>query len=126
VLMCGLMACYPIGYLGLIFAPHAGAVLWAVLVGTGTATFPLVLTLIGLRAHTSAGTAALSGFSQATGYLIAGIGPFGVGLLHELSGGWTVPLVALLALTVPQLVLGLAVSRPAYIEDELTSSATPR
>ena len=126
VLMCGLMACYPLGYLGLIFAPHSGAVLWAVLVGTGTATFPLVLTLIGLRAHTPGGTAALSGFSQATGYLIAGIGPFGVGVLHEVSGDWTVPLLVLLVLTVPQLALGLAVSRPAYIEDELASTTTAR
>lgn len=119
VLMCTLMACYPIGYVGLIVAPHAGAVAWAVLVGIGTATFPLILTLIGLRAHTPGGTAALSGFTQSTGYLVAGTGPFGVGLLHDLSGGWTVPLLALLAITVPQLWLGLAVSRPAYVEDEL-------
>jgi MFS transporter, CP family, cyanate transporter len=119
VLICVLMGCYPIGYVGLILAPHAGAVAWAVLVGIGTTTFPLVLTLIGLRARTPAGTAALSGFAQSTGYLIAGTGPFGVGLLHDLSGGWTVPLLALLALTVPQLLIGLAVSRPAYVEDEL-------
>jgi CP family cyanate transporter-like MFS transporter len=121
-LMCTLMACYPIGYLGLIFAPHAGALAWAALVGIGTTTFPLILTLIGLRARTSAGTAALSGFAQSTGYLIAGVGPFGVGVLHDLSGGWTVPLLALLVLTVPQLLLGLAVSRPAYVEDELDAA----
>jgi CP family cyanate transporter-like MFS transporter len=90
-----------------------------VLVGIGTCTFPLVLTLIGLRARTPRGTAALSGFAQSTGYLIAGTGPFGIGLLHDLTGGWTVPLLALVAITVPQLLLGLAVSRPAYVEDEL-------
>ncbi len=118
-LICVLMGCYPIGYVGLILAPHAGAVAWAVLVGIGTTTFPLILTLIGLRARTAPGTAALSGFAQSTGYLIAGTGPFGVGLLHDLSGGWTVPLLVLLVLTVPQLLLGLAVSRPAYVEDEL-------
>ena len=79
----------------------------------------MILTLIGLRARTPAGTAALSGFAQSTGYLIAGTGPFGIGLLHDASGGWTVPLVALLIITVPQFLLGLAVSRPAYVEDEL-------
>ena len=119
MLICAVMACYPIGYLGLIIAPHSGALAWAVLVGVGTTTFPLILTLIGLRAHTSAGTAALSGFTQSTGYLIAGIGPFAVGLLHDGSGGWTVPLIVLLVLLVPQLFVGLAVARPAYIEDEL-------
>ncbi len=119
MLICAVMACYPIGYLGLVIAPHSGALAWAVLVGVGTTTFPLILTLIGLRAHTSAGTAALSGFTQSTGYLIAGIGPFAVGLLHDGSGGWTVPLIVLLVLLVPQLFVGLAVARPAYIEDEL-------
>ncbi len=119
VLMCTVMGCYPIGYLGLIIAPHGGAVVWAVFVGIGTTTFPLVLTLIGLRARTPNGTAALSGFAQATGYLIAGAGPFGVGVLRDLSNGWTVPLLVLLALTVPQLMVGVAVSRPAYIEDQL-------
>jgi len=119
LLMCVVMACYPIGYLGLVFAPRAGGLAWAILVGIGLCTFPLILTLIGLRARTPRGTAALSGFTQSTGYLIAAIGPFGIGLLHDQTGGWTVPLLVLLALCVPQLWVGLAVSRPAYIEDEL-------
>ncbi|MET0997192.1 MAG: MFS transporter, partial [Marmoricola sp.] len=122
LLLCTVMACYPVGYVGLILAPHEGAVLWAVLVGAATTTFPLVLTLIGLRARTPGGTAALSGFTQSMGYLIAGTGPFTVGLLREVSGGWTVPLLALLAMTVPQLLLGLAVSPPAELEDELDAA----
>ncbi len=118
-LMWALMACYPIGYVGLIVAPRQGAWLWALAVGVGTCTFPLILTLIGLRARTPAGTAALSGFTQSTGYLISAVGPFGVGLLHGLTGGWTVPLIGLIAVSVPQLMLGLAVSHPSYLEDEL-------
>ncbi len=46
-----------------------------------------------------------------------------MGLLHDLSGGWTVPLLVLLALTVPQLLAGWAVSRPAHVEDQLGSRA---
>lgn len=120
-LMWALMACYPVGYLGMIFAPGAGlwSLVWAVVIGTGLSTFPLCLTLIGLRAHTPAGTAALSGFTQSVGYLIAAIGPFAVGFLHDMTDGWTVPLVLLLVLSVPQLVVALMVSQPAYIEDEL-------
>ena len=90
-----LVLLYPVGYAGLVLAPVAGAWLWAVVIGTATATFPVALTLIGLRARTSAGTAALSGFTQSVGYLIAAVGPFGVGVLHDLTGGWTVPLVTL-------------------------------
>ncbi len=118
-LVWALVACYPVGYVGMIVAPAQGALLWAVLIGIGTCTFPLILTQIGLRARTAAGTAALSGFTQSTGYLLAALGPFGMGLLHDLTGGWTVPLAALIALCVPLLVTGLAVSRPGYIEDHL-------
>lgn len=118
-LLVALMICYPIGYLGLMFAPVAGAVLWAIVVGIATSVFPLTLTLIGLRARTGEGTAALSGFTQSVGYGIAVIGPFGVGALYDLTGGWTAPLSALIALSALQLVAGLAVARPAFIEDEL-------
>ena len=122
-LIMALMACYPVGYLGLMLAPVAGAWLWAVLIGVAASVFPVVLTLIGLRARTSNGTAALSGFTQSVGYLIASLGPFGMGLLYELTGGWTVPLAALLVLALPQLAAGLMVARPSYIEDALAPSA---
>ena len=118
-LIVGLVACYPIGYVGLIVAPVAGAWLWAVLVGVAASVFPVVLTLIGLRARTSEGTAALSGFTQSVGYLIAAIGPFGMGFAYELTGGWTVPLIGLIVLVIPQLLAGLMVARPSYIEDEI-------
>ena len=91
------MACYPVAYLGLMIAPHDLAVLWAVIVGVGTCTFPLILTFIGLRSRTPSGTAALSGFTQSAGYLLAAVGPFTVGLLHDATGGWTVPLAFLMS-----------------------------
>ena len=118
-LVVALVSCYPLGYLGMILAPVSGAWAWAVVVGTGAAVFPVVLTLIGLRARTSEGTAALSGFTQSVGYLIAAVGPFGMGVLYDLTGGWTVPLVALIVLVVPQLVAGIVVSRPAFVEDQI-------
>lgn len=118
-LILGLLACYPVGYLGLILAPVAGAWVWAVLVGTAASVFPLVLTLIGLRSRTAEGTAALSGFTQSLGYLIAAIGPFGMGVLYEVTGGWTVPLSALLVLVFGQLAAGLMVARPSYLEDQI-------
>jgi len=124
-LMVGLAACYPIGYLGLLIAPVEGAWVWAVVIGASTGVFPLAMTLIGLRSRTDVGTAALSGFTQSVGYLIAGIGPFGMGFLYDLTGGWTVPLITLTVLAVPQLIAGLMLSRPAYIEDALPGSVRP-
>ncbi len=120
-LVWAVVGCYPLGYAGMILAPAEGAVAWAVLLGIGTCTFPLILTQINLRARTPAGTAALSGFTQSTGYLLAALGPFGFGLLHDLSGGWDLPLLALAVLTVPLLLVALAVARPAYVEDQLAA-----
>jgi CP family cyanate transporter-like MFS transporter len=117
-----LCAAYVAGYTGLIVNPATLPWLWALLIGIGTGTFPLVLTLIGLRARTSEGTAALSGFAQSIGYLIAGIGPFMMGALNGATGGWTVPLLVLLVLVVPQGVTGLMVARERYVEDELVAA----
>lgn len=117
--MFAVIACYPIGYLGLIIAPHRLAPVWAVAVGVATVTFPLILTLIGLRARTPEGTAALSAFTQSTGYLIAAAGPFTVGVLHAATGGWTVPLGVLLVLSLPLFAQASYVARPAYVEDQL-------
>ena len=119
MLLTAVMATYPLGYLGLILAADTAPWLWAALLGVGTCTFPFILTLIGLRARTPQGTAALSGFTQSAGYLIAVVGPFGVGALHDLSDGWTVPLAVLLALCVPQLAVGVLASRRMFVEDEL-------
>ena len=126
VLLTGIMLCYPVGYVGLLVAPHDLAIVWAVLVGIGAVCFPIVLTLIGLRARTPEGTAALSGTTQSLGYLLAVVGPFGVGLLYDWSGGWTWPLALLMSLMVPQIAVGLYVARPAYLEDQLASRAAAR
>jgi CP family cyanate transporter-like MFS transporter len=120
-----IMSCYPVAYVGLMLAPHTLAVLWAVVLGTALATFPVVLTLIGLRTRTAGATAALSGWTQSTGYLMAAIGPFGVGVLHEATDSWTPPLLVLTALSVPLFLVGLYVGRPAHIEDELARRTAP-
>jgi CP family cyanate transporter-like MFS transporter len=125
-LMVGLTVCYPIGYLGLLISPSHGAWLWAVAVGASMGAFPLALTLIGLRARTDGGTAALSGFAQSVGYLIASVGPFGMGLLFDATGTWTVPLIVLTALSAPQLVFGLMISKPAFIEDRVSGEQAVR
>ena len=118
-LLLAVMACYPVAYVGLMVAPHDLAVVWAVVAGAATCTFPLILTLIGLRARTPSGTAALSGFTQSAGYLLAAVGPFTVGAVYDATGGWTWPLWFLVALTLPQLAVGAYVARPAYVEDQL-------
>lgn len=103
----GLTGASVVAYLGLMFAPGATPLLWAILLGIGLGAFPLAILLIGLRAATPRGTSELSGFVQGYGYLLAALGPFGVGLLHDLTGSWDLPLGALLMAIVPKLIGGL-------------------
>ncbi|MFB7915386.1 MFS transporter [Streptomyces sp. NPDC056061] len=98
------------GYLGLLYAPTALPVLWAVLTGLGLGAFPLILAVIGASGRSPQETAALSAFSQSTGYLLASAGPFGVGLVRSVTGGWTAPLALLLGLAALQLFVGLSLT----------------
>lgn len=109
------------GMLGLLVAPRPLALgpLWALLLALGNSSFPMILALFGMRARTSQGTAALSGFTQSIGYLFAALGPFGVGLLHEVTNGWTVPLIVLAALFVPMSIVGYLAIGAGEVEDEL-------
>ncbi|MFU8840513.1 MAG: MFS transporter [Nitriliruptoraceae bacterium] len=105
------------GYLGLLLAPAAAPLLWTVLLGFGLGAFPLALLLLGLRAATPAGTAALSSLAQGAGYLLAATGPVTIGILRDRTGSWTVPLLVLLTLLLPKLLAGLVAARPGHVDD---------
>lgn len=114
------VGCYLLGYLGLIAAPVGGALIWMILIGLGAGTFPVVLTLVALRARTSDGVIALSAFSQCVGYLLAALGPLVFGLLHHPGGSWSPSLILMIVLLIPVAVVGLRLARPRFLEDEIT------
>ncbi|MGW1229476.1 MFS transporter, partial [Streptomyces sp. NPDC002530] len=111
-------ACGLAGYAGLFLAPAGGAWVWAVLLGISNCSFPLALTMIGMRARSGAGVVRLSAFAQSTGYLISIPGPLLVGVLYQHSGGWGVPIALMAALMVPQMAAGFLAGRDRTIEDE--------
>ncbi|MBB3092787.1 CP family cyanate transporter-like MFS transporter [Actinoplanes campanulatus] len=94
------------GWTGLWLSPAAAPWLWATLLGVVNAAFPLALTMIALRGRTPATVVRLSAFAQSVGYLFAIPGPIVVGLLHEVSHGWRLPLALMIALMIPQLTAG--------------------
>ncbi|MEV1328403.1 MFS transporter [Micromonospora costi] len=117
-LMLTLSAAMAIAYLGIVVAPHRGALLWVVLLAIGQSAFPLALAVIGMRARTTEGTVALSAFTQGAGYLIAAVGPLLVGILYQATGGWTVPIGFLVVALAAQTAAGMVIARPRHIEDE--------
>jgi CP family cyanate transporter-like MFS transporter len=113
------VSCYLVGYGMLLVNAYTLAIPAALLIGVGCCVFPIVLTLIGLRAHTADGTAALSGFTQSVGYLMAAVGPFLIGAIYDATGHWTAPLWVLILLVLPLLAIGAYCGRPAYLENQL-------
>lgn len=112
-------ACFVLGYAGLILAPAAAPYLWIAMLGIGPLLFPLALTLINRRTRTHAGAIALSGFVQGPGYILGALGPLITGLLHDLTGSWTVPLAVLALSGVVVVLVGRVAARPLYVEDEI-------
>lgn len=103
------------GVLGVMIAPAAAPLLWSVLIGLGMSVFSLALTTIALRARTGGDTAQLSAMAQGFGYLLAAVGPFLFGLLHDLTGSWMVPFLMLLAIVLLQMVFGFLAGRPRFV-----------
>lgn len=103
------------GVVGLVVAPAQGAWLWAVLLGIGSGTFPLVLSMFSLRTGNVRDTASMSAFGQGVGYLLAAVGPFGMGILRESSGGWSGALYGLLAVLALQVAAGFVAGRPVIV-----------
>jgi CP family cyanate transporter-like MFS transporter len=115
------VAFFVLGYLGLLLAPSTLTIVWVIFIGGGPLIFPVCLALINLRTRTQNGSVALSGFAQAVGYTVGVLGPLVVGFLHQATGGWTAPLLFLIATALLCAAAGVRLSRPTFVEDELAA-----
>lgn len=107
-----------VGLAGLLLAPTAALVVWVIVFGFTAIMFPLSLVLLSIRARTPESAVALSGFVQSVGYAIAAVFPLLVGILHESTGGWQVPLLLLVAALVLSIPAGWVAGRRRTVEDE--------
>lgn len=109
-------ACCAAGYLGLAIGPAGLAYGWITILGLGQGMcISLALGFIVARAPDARGTAQLSTMAQSVGYMIASLGPLGLGALHDLTGTWSTPLIALSAVLAPTLACGLGASRDRQV-----------
>ncbi|MCB5187613.1 CynX/NimT family MFS transporter [Methylobacillus caricis] len=77
------------GLMGSVYAPIEGFWVWMIILGLGQGGgFAMALALIVLRSPNSAVAAQLSGMSQGVGYTMASLGPYFMGVMHEMSGSW--------------------------------------
>lgn len=109
VTLCGLFGC--------LYAPLSGLWGWAVLLGLGQGgTFALALTLIVLRSKDAHVAANLSSMAQGVGYTLASMGPFAVGLVHDLTGGWSALGWVFAVLGAGAIVFGLGAGRALHVQ----------
>jgi MFS transporter, CP family, cyanate transporter len=95
------------GLAGSAFGPLSAAVEFNFVMGLGQgASLGLAIFYTMARAPDPATSASLSAFSQSIGYLLASAGPLLLGFLHTATGGWTVPVWALLGVIALALVSG--------------------
>jgi CP family cyanate transporter-like MFS transporter len=101
-----------LGFVGVTWAPIASVWGWTVVLGLGQGLgFATALSFIGLRAHDAHVAVQLSGMAQGVGYVIAALGPLALGALHDATGGWTVPMLGVLAVCAALAVPGLPAGR---------------
>ena len=118
-LLLGFLTCYAVGWVGLWVAPRTAPWLWMIVLSVAMACFPMILTLIGLRARTPETTAALSTFVQSWGYLISAVGPVLVGVLLGATGSYVPMFVLVLAGVVLLGITGWYMTRERYADDEV-------
>lgn len=113
-----------VGLAGLLLAPK-WAMLWILCFGFGAGGgLILALAFISLRTSGAGQAAALSGMAQCVGYLLAAAGPPLVGLLHDRSGHWAVPLLLCVTVGVLMAAVGLFAGRSVRVGEGV--ALTPR
>jgi CP family cyanate transporter-like MFS transporter len=102
-----------LGVVGLLISPTGAVGVGATcLLGVGVgAMFALAILLVLVRSADTNTSALMSSMAQSVGYMLAALGPFAFGLVHEASGGWTAPLLMTLALVAVEAPLALAAGR---------------
>ena len=82
------------------------------------ACFSLCMTFFSIRARTQDGSISLSGFGQSIGYLVAAVGPFLIGYLHDATGNWVSGIIALLVMSSLFFVFGYTSARDRVVEQD--------
>lgn len=104
------------GLIGLAAGPATLPLLWMVILGAGQGGgVGLALTFPVLRSAGERQVAALSGMAQGFGYVAGALGALLLGVVHDATASWKVPLMLLVVVACVLLVSGLLAARPGHI-----------
>lgn len=105
------------GFTGLIFGgPSLLIIVWVTLIGFASGgSISLSLALLGMRAKNARQAGELSGMAQSIGYVFAAVGPILIGLLFDLTHNWTVPLIALVLVSILLTIAGFGAGRNKHV-----------
>lgn len=116
MIVVGVTVLYIIGYGGVLLDITALTALWMIMIGlAGGAAFGLAMMFFTLRTQTPQEAANLSGMAQSFGYALAAVGPVLFGLLHDSTGGWTIPMFILIFASVIVLLSGMSAGRNVLV-----------
>jgi MFS transporter, CP family, cyanate transporter len=103
------------------FAGLVGTEVWptfwvmCVFVGPG-ASISLALLFMVLRGSSTAQTSQISGMAQSVGYILAAVGPFAIGGLHDVTGSWAIAMTAVALMLIPQAISTAVAAKNVTIE----------
>ncbi|WP_439680711.1 CynX/NimT family MFS transporter [Embleya sp. MST-111070] len=103
------------GFVVLLSAPALSVVACTLLGLGGGVCLVLALTFQSQRAGSAGEVAALAGMAQSIGYLVAASGPLLLGILHDATNSWTLPLVVLVVLCVAMAGAGYGAGRDRQV-----------
>ncbi|MCZ2257850.1 CynX/NimT family MFS transporter [Sporosarcina sp. G11-34] len=107
---------FAMGTAGLLFADPFLIPLWMIFIGIACGcSFSLAMMFFSLRTTNSDEAAELSGMAQSFGYLLAAFGPLLFGYLRDSTGNWTIPLIALVIVSVFLFIFGMGAGKKGYV-----------
>lgn len=111
------------GFLGLLSGSMLLVPLWAILLGiAGGSGFSLSMVFFTLRTKDGKEAVELSGMAQSFGYMLAAVGPVFAGVLYDIGGGWTLPLLFLLFISMIILLAGIVSGKEGTIAERAKKS----
>lgn len=110
------LATTAVGFAGLL-TTHSAPTLWVMLVMAGPgASISLALLFMVLRSTSTVQTSQVSGMAQSVGYGLAAVGPVAIGLLHDVTGSWTVAMAVLALALLPQALSTLLAAKDVTMD----------